>query len=227
MDVDPGDSQEVDTSPELHVNVCKVPYRYFGWQRRVAELGGFRVTVEGADAVGEETTLAGALEDLADRLEDWALPEYDEDAEIWVDPEPDSLRELVDGLVTRAWLLDALRASAAGVMPVVDEGEDLLPARQEPSDGHRMPEMFGYLGDGERQSRSALQLRRRGGHLLGCVMSGKTPPAGGLQDGFGRGSAPSRPGGAANATTPRASSSGSSGRSASKNDGRRAEEADQ
>jgi hypothetical protein len=48
-------------------------------------------------------------------------------------------------------LLNALSASAEGAMPVVDEGEDLLPARQEPSDGHRIPEMFGYLGDGELQ----------------------------------------------------------------------------
>lgn len=45
---------------------------YPGWHRGELRHGGYTASVEGFGGAGQETTVDGALDELAEKLEDWA-----------------------------------------------------------------------------------------------------------------------------------------------------------
>ncbi len=128
-----------------------MPNRHFGWRRGVPELGGYQVALDGCDNLGEETTLAAALDDLADKLEWWVEPEWDESGERTIEPDRGPEGTTVRKCLAEGALGAVLQAAAARTTPSNDESDDGLPEREARPDKLSLPTMYGWEGDGEVQ----------------------------------------------------------------------------
>ena len=145
------DSVEVTTEPDLPLTVVYVPNRHFGWRRGAPELGGYRVAVEACNEAGEETTVAAALDDLAEKLEWWVEPEWHDDRERWIEPDRGQVGEAVREALSDGTLRAGLEAIAGRSAPSRDESTDGLPDRNGQSEDLPLPTLYGFEGDGEVQ----------------------------------------------------------------------------
>jgi len=108
---------------------------YFGWQRGEVQHGGYTASLEGFGEAGQETTVDGALEDLASKLGDW-VGDLDADAD-WA-PLARAARSgdrpllrAVQQLLIDGSLRTTLGEAAARIEPVLDQAEE--PPREQPS----------------------------------------------------------------------------------------------
>ncbi len=112
-----------DSIVQLVVELTHSPTGWFGWKRGAPERGGFTATLVGFPGVGQDTTVAGALDDLANELREW-IEALDADADDYPHRDPSEFNTDLSTSVRRMLRAGTLRSEleAAAGEPVLDSG---------------------------------------------------------------------------------------------------------